>query len=159
LPYNVSSQLFIQFLQVPQISNMTLMYQKEVGEKTYMRQNAKNQSNSLLSLSRVYTQSKLVAKVHPGAFHPPPKVESVVVSYWRKSDPAVKLEEFQELERFLRGLFSFKRKQLGSVLKSFSQGKKLAQSLQQTGFNLQVRAESLSLDEILEAYKVFKQLV
>ena len=33
LPYNISSQLLIQFLQVPNIKMMTLMFQKEVGVK------------------------------------------------------------------------------------------------------------------------------
>jgi 16S rRNA (adenine1518-N6/adenine1519-N6)-dimethyltransferase len=47
LPYNISSQLFISFLKVEAITHMTLMYQKEVGEKTFIRPQTKNQMGSL----------------------------------------------------------------------------------------------------------------
>lgn len=158
LPYNVSSQLFVRFAQVPQIKNMTLMFQKEVGEKTYLRQNVKNQNNSLLVLSSAFLNSKLLVKVSPGAFHPPPKVDSVVVSYSRKETPAVPMEEFGEFEKFMRRLFAFKRKQIGSVLKAWPGGKRLLEKLLAEGFDGQLRSEGLSIEKTIELYKTFSQM-
>lgn len=154
LPYNVSSQLFIQFSKVAQITKMTLMYQKEVGEKTYLRQGVKNQNNSLLVLSQTYLDSKLLVKVSPGAFLPPPKVDSVVVSYKRKETPAIALERFAGFESFLRRIFAFKRKQLGSVLKSWPEGKMLFEKLSKQGFDTRQRAESLSIAQIQEFFEI-----
>ncbi|MCO4752838.1 MAG: ribosomal RNA small subunit methyltransferase A [Bacteriovoracaceae bacterium] len=157
LPYNASSQLFVQFLQVEQISNMTLMYQKEVGEKTYYRPGAKNQMNSLLSLASAYTESKQVCKVSPGAFNPPPKVDSVVVTYDRLSSPRVAYSEFKTYESFLRKLFAMKRKQLGSVLKAWPAGKTLLSRLEESGFDARIRAEGLDLDQVFSLFETYSK--
>src|SRR6476660_7492243 len=49
LPYNVSVPLTLSFLRIPEISHMTLMYQKEVAEKIFPR-DQKNSMGSLLSM-------------------------------------------------------------------------------------------------------------
>ncbi len=157
LPYNASSQLFVQFLQVKQITHMTLMYQKEVGEKTYFRPGAKNQMNSLLSLASAYTESKQVCKVSPGAFNPPPKVDSVVVTYDRLSSPRVSYEEFKSFESFLRRLFAMKRKQLGSVLKAWPAGKTLLTRLEESGFDARIRAEGLDIDQVFSLFETYSR--
>ncbi len=155
LPYNVSSQLFVQFTKVEEISKMTLMYQKEVGEKTYLRQGVKNQANSLLVLSQTYLDSKLLVKVSPGAFLPPPKVDSVVVSYMRKASPEIELEKISDLESFLRKLFALKRKQIGSVLKSWPNGKKFLETLKSNNFDTTLRSESLDIETTQNLYKLY----
>lgn len=158
LPYNISSPLYISFMKVPEIQFMTLMFQKEVGEKTYIRQNEKNQMGSLLSLSLNYFECKQLMKVHPGAFNPPPKVESIVVSYTRYQSPIVSLEEFKLYETFLRGLFQLKRKQIGSVLKSVIAKDHKEAFFQKSGVDPQVRAESLELDQVYALYNAFKEI-
>lgn len=151
LPYNISSQLFISFLSVPNITKMTLMYQKEVGEKTYERAHTKNQMNSLLSLSLAYTKPALLMKVAPGAFNPPPKVDSVVVSYDVLEEPILTRDEFKDFERFIRLLFSQKRKQLGRVLKGESQ---IIEKLKELEFDLTRRAETLDFSEVIKIYRL-----
>ena len=158
LPYNVSSPLFISFLQVPQIAFMSLMFQKEVGEKTYLRQNTKNQMGSLLSLSLNYFNPKKLINVHPGAFHPPPKVESVVVSYERNKKPIVEISEFKAFERFLRLTFSMKRKQLGSVYRSQLAKEKVEALFQQSGIASTIRSEALEIKDINKLYEAFKEV-
>ena len=152
LPYNVSSVLFVEFLKHPQIQYMTLMFQKEVGEKTYQR-DIKNEMNSLLALSLTYFESKKLMLVAPGAFAPPPKVQSIVVSYKRRESPIVSLSEFKTFEKFLRLVFSQKRKQLKSILKgTYPQ---IAQTLSDCNINETIRAEALSIEEI---HILFKKL-
>ena len=157
LPYNISAPLFVSFLKVAQISFMTLMFQKEVGEKTYQHPSKKNQMNSLLALGQNYFDSKLLLKVHPGAFNPPPKVESVVVTYQRKLSPTIDLSEILDFESFLRILFQFKRKQLGSVLKAHLKGQK-EQFFNDIPIKSTSRAESLTIDDIYLLYNKFKAL-
>ena len=93
---------------------MTLMYQKEVGVKTVTVEQKKS---SLLCLSENYFESKVLCKVPPGAFSPPPKVNSIVISYKRRSEPEVSLADFDLFQHFLRKIFEAKRKQLSSLLK------------------------------------------
>jgi 16S rRNA (adenine1518-N6/adenine1519-N6)-dimethyltransferase len=157
LPYNVSAPLFISFLQVPQIQYMSLMFQKEVGEKTYQHPTRKNQMNSLLALGQNYFDSKLLLKVHPGAFNPPPKVESIVVSYQRKSAPEITLADFRKYESFLRTLFQFKRKQLGSVLKGLL-GQNKERFFEDLPIPATARAESLTMGEIYLLYNKIQAL-
>lgn len=155
LPYNVSSQLFIQFTRIPQITCMTLMYQKEVGEKTYLRDKEKNQMSSLLVHSLVSFKSKSLGKVLPGAFNPPPKVNSIVISYKRLPEPLISRDEINtKLEKFVRSIFSQKRKQLGTTLKSQGHNK-LVEKLVEKGFKTNLRAEALSIEQVLEVYKYY----
>lgn len=157
LPYNVSAPLFISFLKVPQIKFMTLMFQKEVGEKTYHHPTKKNQMNSLLALGQNYFESKLLLKVHPGAFNPPPKVESVVVTYQRKELSEVGIEDFRSFESFLRTIFQFRRKQLGSVLSPFL-GDKKDDFFSKMNIKSSVRAETLTMQDIYLLYKGLKAI-
>ncbi len=156
LPYNVSSPLFFSFVKVPQINLMTLMFQKEVGEKTYIRQNEKNQMSSILSIAINYFQTKQLIKVHPGAFSPPPKVESIVVSYKRHDSPVVPLDEYKKFESFLRSTFQQRRKQLGSVLKSIIPKEKKEEFFSKANVEPTLRAEALSLEQIYALYDSFK---
>lgn len=158
LPYNIAAQLFVDFLQVEQITHMTLMYQKEVGEKTYLKSGAKNHMSSLLALSQCYMQAYLITKVSPGAFLPPPKVDSVVIGYERKNSTPIDQSDFKSFESFIRQLFAQKRKQLGRVLRAYPSYEQLQALLQEQGIDLTRRAESLDFDEVLKAYKTYKSL-
>lgn len=153
LPYNVASPLLINFLQSPEIKFMTLMFQKEVADKVFPFATTKNFMSSLLVLSQSYFDCKLLCKVPPGAFTPPPKVDSAVLSMIRKETPLVPLNEFQKLEKFLRILFSQKRKQLGGVLKSSFNVNHIASVFEELSIPLSIRAEALSLEQVLDLYR------
>lgn len=158
LPYNVSSPLFFSFVQVPQIQYMTLMFQKEVGEKTYHRQHEKNQMSSILSIALNFFETKQLIKVSPGAFTPPPKVDSVVVSYNRHDKPVVPLSEYKKYESFLRSTFQQRRKQIGSVLKSAIPKDKKDDFFLRSGVEPTLRAEALKLEQIYALYQSFKDI-
>ena len=151
LPYNVGTILFTNFLQVPQIKYMSLMFQKEVGDKTYLRQE-KNQMNGLLALSLNYFKSRQLCKVAPGCFSPPPKVDSVVVSYERLSEPKISVNEYKSFNRFTRVLFGQKRKQIQGILKNYYKQHDLPKIFKETEISGQLRAEALSLDQIYQLY-------
>ncbi len=159
LPYNVSSPLFLSFMKIEQIKYMSLMFQKEVGEKTYLRQNTKNQTGSLLCLSLNYFNSSKLLNVHPGAFLPPPKVESVVVSYERNEGPKVSLSEFKKFEAFLRLAFRMKRKQLGSVLKTSITKEEVSEIFNKSQIPHTIRAEALTLEQLYSLYQAYKEVV
>lgn len=149
LPYNVGTPLFLKFLKLSQITYMTLMFQKEVGEKTYFR-DQKNTTNGLLTLSSIYFDSKLLRKVAPGCFSPPPKVHSVVVSYIRKSQPLFAIKDFSKIDRFTRLIFSQRRKQLGSVLKGGLSTEQLVELKTEMPDIMTARAESLELKQVYD---------
>jgi 16S rRNA (adenine1518-N6/adenine1519-N6)-dimethyltransferase len=151
LPYNVGSPLLVKFLQVPEIKYMTLMFQKEVAEKVYKTM------SSLMSLSTNYFDVKLLCKVPAGAFQPPPKVESAVITMVRKENPVVPLEDFLKYEKFLRKIYQFKRKQVGKVLKSSFEIEAIESALEQAGAKRTDRAETFNLEQIQLLYKLLEK--
>lgn len=151
LPYNVSTPLLVKFLQVEDIAFMTLMFQKEVADKVFSRE--KNSMSSLMALTQNYFDCRPLLKVPPGAFLPPPRVDSAVLSFSRKSNPEVSLKEFDAYESFLRKLFSQKRKQMGGILKKHYDPSKVEEALLGCGLSGTLRAETLQLAEVQLLYK------
>lgn len=152
LPYNISAPLTLKFIQCPQIRYMSLMYQKEVAQKI-VPAIEKNFMGSLYALANTYFECKQLCKVAPGAFHPPPKVDSMVVSFQRKESPVISLQEFEKFEKYLRNIFQFKRKQLGGVLKVYKDKIDITIVLAELGIASNCRAEALSLEQIHSLYK------
>ena len=155
LPYNVGSPLLINFLQTPEINFMTLMFQKEVADKVFPFATTKNFMNSLLVLCQSYFEVELLCKVPPGAFSPPPKVESAVLSFVRRETPLVPANDFKKLEKFLRLVFAQKRKQLGGILKSAYPVELIAKIFQEENVLLTIRAEALTFEQVLALYRKF----
>lgn len=155
LPYNVASPLLINFLKTPRIKYMTLMFQKEVADKVFAFATTKNTMNSLMVLSQTYFECDLLLKVPPGAFNPPPKVDSAVLTMVRRETPLIPLNEFRPLEKFLRIVFSQKRKQLGGILKSAYSVERIQSVFQSLNIETTIRAEALSLEQILDLYRKF----
>lgn len=155
LPYNVSAPLLVLFLQISQIKQMTLMFQKEVADKVYAFHTTKNSMNSLMALTQTYFECRLLLKVSPGAFTPPPKVDSAVLSMKRIENPIISLEEFHRYEKFLRLLFSHRRKQLGGVLRSSFPESKIKSIFEHLNISISIRAEALTLTEVHELYRNF----
>lgn len=157
LPYNVSTPLLINFLQAPSIKFMTLMFQREVADKVFAFDTRKGKAmNSLMALSQTYFEVTLLCKVPPGAFSPPPKVDSAVLSFKRREQPPVALDDFKHFEKFLRHLFQFKRKQMGKILKSNFSQEALDKTWQALSLSPTTRAEALSLEEIQNLYTTLK---
>lgn len=157
LPYNVGSPLLINFLQAPEIKMMTLMFQKEVADKVFPFATTKNFMGSLHALSMSYFECELLCKVPPGAFNPPPKVDSAVLSMKRRETPLVPLAEFRTFEKFLRVLFAQKRKQLGGLLKANYPVEKIHSVFEALNIPLTIRSEALSLKDVLNLYEAFKK--
>jgi 16S rRNA (adenine1518-N6/adenine1519-N6)-dimethyltransferase len=154
LPYNCSVPLLIKFIQTKQIQHMTLMFQKEVADK--IKLDDKNKKiNSLFSLCQNYFDIKKVTNVSPGSFNPPPKVNSTVLYFKRKTNSDIKLEEFKNFEKFLRTVFQFKRKTIKKNLIQRYSAEKISVTLDQLQVSEMTRAESLNLSQIVALHKAF----
>jgi 16S rRNA (adenine1518-N6/adenine1519-N6)-dimethyltransferase len=156
LPYNIATPLLINFLQAPEIKYMTLMFQKEVADKVFPFASSKNFMGSLLVLSQSFFECELLTKVPPGAFIPPPRVDSAVISMKRRETALVPLSEFRTLEKFLRQMFSQRRKQIGGVLKSSYAPEKIKEAFETVGLPTTLRSEVFTLTQVLELYRLFK---
>ncbi len=127
---------------------MTLMFEKEVGNRILT-----TDMNSLGALSQNYFEISTLCQVPPGAFSPPPKVNSIVLSFKRRENPKVPLEQFDKFEKFLRTLFKMRRKQMGNVLKSDFEKDKVTKALNEINIKISERAENLTLENVIDLYE------
>lgn len=152
LPYNVSVPLTLSFLRIPQITYMTLMYQKEVAQKI-LPNDPRNAMGSLHVMCKSQFELKHVVYAPPGAFVPPPKVDSQVLGFKRKIQSDIPLSDIDAFEKFLRLVFGQRRKQLGGILKN-DWGAETAQTrLEKAGLDPQVRAEALTYEQVLKLFR------
>jgi 16S rRNA (adenine1518-N6/adenine1519-N6)-dimethyltransferase len=152
LPYNVSVPLTTSFLRIPEIKHMTLMYQKEVAQKI-LPNDPRNAMGSLHALTLSQFELKHVVYAPPGAFVPPPKVDSQVLGFKRKESPEIKLNEIDQFEKYLRLIFSQKRKQLGGILKNQWGHEETVRKLQIAEIDSKVRAEALTYAQVLKLFR------
>lgn len=144
LPYNVGTQLLINWLTAdpknPFWSSMTLMFQKEVGQRIVAAPGS-NHYGRLGVLAGWLARSEILFDVPPQAFTPPPKVTSSVVSL----EPlAERLPcQLSKLEHVTQAAFGQRRKMLRQSLKPLG-GEVL---LDRVGIDSSRRAETLSVAE------------
>lgn len=157
LPYNISAPLTLNFVKSGAIKYMSLMYQLEVGRKIAPVQGESNSMNSLMGLCQTYYDVSTLCKVAPGAFAPPPQVQSIVLSFNELDSPRFARSQWRSLEKFLRLAFSQKRKQLAGVLKSSYPLERVKSALAELDVPATVRAEALTLAQMHELYAKLAQ--
>ena len=130
------------------------MYQKEVAEKI-LPNDPRNAMGSLHSLCLSQFEISQVVHAPPGAFVPPPKVDSLVLNFKRRPVPHIPLTQVDQFEKFLRVTFAQRRKQLGGILKKEYGPEVSLKSLADVSLSPEIRAEALTFNEVLKLYEAF----
>jgi 16S rRNA (adenine1518-N6/adenine1519-N6)-dimethyltransferase len=128
------------------------MYQKEVAQKI-LPNDPRNAMGSLHALTLSQFELKHVVYAPPGAFVPPPKVDSQVLAFKRKENPDITLEDIDAFEKYLRLIFSQKRKQLGGILKNQWGLEETQKKLEIAQIDSKIRAEALSWAQVLKLFR------
>lgn len=117
LPYNIATPLLIGWLrQAEFISELTLMFQKEVADRIVAKPGDSAYSR-LSVLCNWRCATRIAMTLPPQAFTPPPKVSSSVASL-RPHSPAPVDCRMEDLERITQAAFGQRRKMLRGSLKS-----------------------------------------
>lgn len=147
LPYAITSAVLRHLLEArgsPQ--RMVVTVQREVAERMV----ARSGRMSLLAVSvQFYGRPQLLFRLRPGAFYPPPEVESAVVRIDRHPRPPVEVADVDGFFQVVRAGFSQPRKQLGNSLAhglGISSGE-AADALRRAGIDPHIRAERLGLED------------
>tara|TARA_R110002126_G_scaffold139190_1_gene283796 strand:+ start:47 stop:874 length:828 start_codon:yes stop_codon:yes gene_type:complete len=144
LPYNIGTHLLTNWLTSsvdnPFWSSMTLMFQKEVGQRITAKV-GDNHYGRLGVLCGWMTDASIAFDVNREAFTPPPKVTSSVVHLEPRQNriPC----ELKRLELVTQAAFGQRRKMLRQSLKSIG-GETLLESV---GIDPTRRAETLEIEE------------
>lgn len=144
LPYNVGTQLLVNWLLPkawpPFWQSLTLMFQKEVGERIVASQ-GDDHYGRLGVLTGWRTHARMAFDIPPQAFTPPPKVISTVVHLTPNENPIPC--SVANLEKVTQAAFGQRRKMLRQSLKPVG-GESL---LIKAGIDPARRAETLSVEE------------
>ena len=147
LPYYITSAILRHLLEAtlkPQI--IVVMVQREVAQRMI----AKPPAMSLLAVSvQFFARVRIVRTIAPGAFYPPPKVESAVVRLDVHAPPPLDIADTARFFELVRAGFGERRKQLRN---SLAHGLKLdpqaaANLLAQAHIDPTRRAETCTLEE------------
>jgi len=115
-PYNISSQIFFRALQIrDRIPEIVCMLQKEVAQRIASPPGNKDYGILSVLLQAFYDIDYLVS-VPPGAFDPPPKVQSGVIRLRRNAVAALECDE-KLFFRVVKTAFNQRRKTLRNALK------------------------------------------
>jgi len=147
IPYYITGAILEKFLEHgPRPNRMVLLVQKEVATRIV----AHDHKESVLSISvKAFGDPKIVATVPPGAFTPPPSVDSAILAISKISDDRF-TQNNVDISRFftiLKAGFAHKRKFLIRNLESAIDSEILKNIWAKIGLNEKVRAEDLGLEE------------
>ncbi|PLK43147.1 16S rRNA (adenine(1518)-N(6)/adenine(1519)-N(6))-dimethyltransferase RsmA [Emticicia sp. TH156] len=147
-PYNISSQIFFKVLEHKDtVAEVVCMLQKEVAKR--IASPPGNKDYGILSvLLQAYYDIKYEFTVLPGAFNPPPKVDSGVISLKRNAVDKLDCDE-RKFFQVVKAGFNQRRKTLRNALKPI--GLNFEHEL------LNKRAEQLGVAEFILLTKAFTE--
>ncbi len=149
LPYSVSKPILERLVAArTAVSEMVLTLQKEVAERVAAGPGSKRYG-ALSILTQLYCDARLALAIPPGAFRPPPEVDSAVLHLRVLAAPRVPVGDERRFHRFVKAAFSQRRKTLANALAG-GLGVSVAtarQWLAAAGIDGGRRAETLSLEE------------
>ena len=121
LPYNLSSPILFQILDTQRthrcFRDATLMLQREVADRVVAAP-CSRAYGPLAILTRLAADAERVITLPPGAFRPPPRVRSAVVTLVFRPPP-VSIADPALFERMVRSLFTHRRKTVLNALRGF----------------------------------------
>ena len=156
LPYSVASRLMVDIAECehrPVLMSLTI--QKEVADR--LCSPAGDKHYGVLSvLTGVFYENKLVKKISPTCFLPPPKVWSAVVKMARRDVPVVSMDEYPLFKQLVKSCFSQRRKQIGTILKKMGVSP-VDDILFDAGIDHAERPERIEIERWAELARVLSQ--
>jgi 16S rRNA (adenine1518-N6/adenine1519-N6)-dimethyltransferase len=141
LPYNVSTPILFHLLaRAELLRDLHLMLQREVVARMAAGPGGRDYGR-LSVMVQIRCRVERLFTVGPGAFRPPPKVDSEVVRLVPWQEPPVPLSDPDALDRVVQAAFGQRRKTLRNALRPLLPAAAIAAA----GVDPDARAETLDL--------------
>jgi 16S rRNA (adenine1518-N6/adenine1519-N6)-dimethyltransferase len=154
LPYYITSPILHRlFEHAERISAIHIVIQLEVAVRI-VAQPGRRDYGYLSVASQWFGRPEIVFRIPPGAFRPPPKVASALVSFRMPGARAqISVDDDNEFLDFVKECFAQKRKTLRNNLRA-RLGRKAEEVLSATGLSSDARAEQLSVSQFAELFRL-----
>ena len=147
LPYYIATNIILKALADPMCKNILVMTQLEVAEK-FCAEAGEKVFGSLGIITQSVGKARIVVKVPPTAFEPPPKIDSAV--FLIQKDKSRSDKGFEDM---LRVAFTQPRKTLLKNLSAKYDKAELLQVFEELQFTLTIRPHQVSTSDYHHLYK------
>ena len=149
LPYAISSIFIARMTELPTPpTEMYFLLQKEMAERFSAKPNTKKYG-SLTVRAGVLYDSKIVRKVPPQVFHPPPKIDSSFI-HMKIKDEIPSKEVLKVLNRIVRAAFSQRRKKALKLISNNLKNIDFEKAFEIAGIDLNARAEHIEIPQYVK---------
>lgn len=145
VPYYITTPILFHVLRRPLPRHIVLLVQREVAERIISPPGSREYGALSVNVQASAT-AEIVRHVPPGAFNPPPKVDSAVLRIVPRPEPLVGDDEVDRFRSFVQAMFSMRRKQISNVIRSAADltAERAARVLENVGIDPRVRPETLT---------------
>lgn len=151
LPYYITTPIIMKLLEERlKLKSITVMVQKEVGERFCAVPNSKEYGAITISIN-YYTKPKIIIDVPKENFEPMPEVDSCVMKLDVRNVPPVELKNEKDFFNLIKAGFSQRRKTINNSLASMGISKeKIKSVLEKLGIDSKLRAENLTMEQFAD---------
>lgn len=151
IPYKITAPILFKLIKNRDIiSDAFLTVQKEIGERITARPNSRA-FGSISVVCQLLAETKILMKLKPTVFIPPPKVESVFLSMRFKEN----CDNITDKEiDFVRICFEYKRKYMKNALVKHFSIDSVLNVYKKLNLDESIRVEHLEPHKFLEIYKM-----
>ncbi len=119
VPYYITTPILFHALAGALPTRAVFLVQREVAARAMAPAGSKVYGALSVNL-QVLTDIQRMFDIPPGAFRPPPKVDSTVILLRPLATPLITRPEQRAFQHFVQSLFGQRRKQLGTILRSLA---------------------------------------
>ena len=160
LPYNITTPAITTLIEAGVFDMITVMVQREVARRICAEPGSSDYG-AFSVFVKYYAEAQILFDVPPECFKPRPKVFSSVVMIKTGSGKILTPDEQAVFFRVVRAAFGQRRKTLVNALyAAFGQSvckEEMVEIVKRCGFNVQVRGETLDVDEFMSVARELMQ--
>jgi len=148
VPYYITTPILFRALEVPRPDVAVYLVQREVAERLAAPPGDKIYGALSVNVQAV-AQVELIRRVSPGAFNPPPTVDSAVVRITPRVTPAIEPALEARFRTFVQAAFGLRRKQLVRVVRTVASidAERAATIISDCGLTPELRPEVLTAED------------
>lgn len=157
LPYYITSPILHHLFEfADQIASIDVVIQLEVAARI-VAPPSRRDYGYLSTLCQFYAKPEIALRIPPGAFRPPPRVNSALVQMTLPGERAsLALSDERHFLRFVQLCFGQKRKTLRNNLRAIAPESRIHTSLAACGIRCDARAEQLSLSQFAALFRAIR---
>ena len=148
VPYYITTPILFHALHPPRPTRAVYLVQKEVADRLSASPGTKAYGALTVNV-RALAAAETLFRVAPGAFSPPPSVDSAVVRITPRAQPAIAPDEEERFRVFVQQAFGMRRKQMRRVVRSLLSvpAQRADELLAAAGIDPEARPETLTPEQ------------